>query len=216
MELGEIEAALSSREDIAQAAVVVRAERPGDQRLVAYVTVAPGAAGPQDLRTWLASSLPDYMVPSIVVTLDALPLTQSGKIDRIALTARPVSWTTDTASYVAPGEGLERRIAQAWCAVLGLERVGAQDNFFDVGGHSLTLIALQKRLVDELGRPVPVVDLFAHPTVAALAAHLAAAEGNGEPAARRGNADRARQRAGLQHKAMARRAADRKGTQRNG
>ncbi|MFJ9447810.1 amino acid adenylation domain-containing protein [Kitasatospora sp. NPDC101235] len=216
VELGEIEAALSAREDIAQAAVVVRTERPGDQRLVAYVTLTPGVTGPQDLRTWLAALLPDYMVPSIVVTLDALPLTQSGKIDRIALTARPVSWATGVASYVAPGEGLERRIAEVWCAVLGLERVGAQDNFFDVGGHSLTLIALQKRLVDELGRPVPVVDLFAHPTVAALAAHLATASGSGEPAARRGTADRARQRAGLQHKAMARRAADRKGTQRNG
>ncbi|MFI7412520.1 amino acid adenylation domain-containing protein [Streptomyces sp. NPDC049627] len=216
VELGEIEATLSAREDIAQAAVVVRTERPGDQRLVAYVTVAPGAAAPRDLRTWLASSLPDHMVPSIAITLDALPLTQSGKIDRIALAARPVSWTTDTASYVAPGEGLERRIAEAWCAVLGLEQVGAHDNFFDVGGHSLILVALQKRLVEELGRPVPVVDLFAHPTVAALAAHLSAAERSGGPAARRGNADRARQRAGLQHKAMARRAADRKGTQRNG
>ncbi|MGW8765438.1 amino acid adenylation domain-containing protein [Streptomyces sp. NPDC055815] len=216
VELGEIEEALSAREDIAQAAVVVRTEQPGDQRLVAYVTVPPGAAEPRDLRTWLASSLPDYMVPSAVVTLDALPLTQSGKIDRIALAARPVSWTTTGTAYVAPGEGLERRIAAAWCAVLGLEQVGAQDNFFDVGGHSLTLIALQKRLVDELGRPVPVVDLFAHPTVAALAAHLGAAEEHGEPAVRRGSADRARQRAGLQHKAMARRAADRKGTQRNG
>ncbi|MEU9083716.1 amino acid adenylation domain-containing protein [Streptomyces sp. NPDC048357] len=217
VELGEIEAASSAREDVVQAAVVVREEGPGDQRLVAYVTVAPGGAAPQELRAWLASSLPDYMVPSIVVALEEMPLTQSGKIDRVALAARPVSWTTGAASYVAPGEGLERRIAEAWCAVLGLERVGTQDNFFDVGGHSLSLIALQQRLVEELGRPVPVVDLFAHPTVAALAAHLATAA-DGDPAAPSGNADRARQRAGLQQKAMARRAANRngKGAQRNG
>ncbi|OKH99775.1 hypothetical protein A6A06_22110 [Streptomyces sp. CB02923] len=217
VELGETEEALSAHEDVAQAAVVVGAQRPGDQRLVAYVTAAPGAAGPRGLRAWLATSLPDYMVPSIVVTLDAMPLTQSGKIDRVALAARPVSWAAGTASYVAPGEGLERRIAEAWCAVLSLEQVGAQDNFFDIGGHSLSLIAVQQRLTGELGRPVPVVDLFAHPTVATLAAHLSAGDSGG-PSAPREHADRARQRAGLQHKAMARRAANRngKGTQRNG
>jgi hypothetical protein len=163
------------------------------------------------LRSWLAGMLPDHMVPAIVVTLEALPLTPSGKIDRTALTSRPVAWVTDSASYVAPGEGLERRIAEAWCEVLGLERVGAQDNFFDVGGHSLTLIALQKRLVEQLALAVPVVDLFAHPTVAALAAHLATTGENGETPARRSGAERARQRAGRQHQAMAHRAPTRNG-----
>ncbi|GAA2597835.1 non-ribosomal peptide synthetase DhbF [Dactylosporangium fulvum] len=217
VELGEIESVLTSRDDINHAAVVVREERPGDRRLVAYVTVAAAAAEPRNLRESLAATLPDYMVPAIIVELDALPLTPSGKIDRIALAARPVSWTSSTALYVAPGDGLERHIADVWCAVLGLAQVGAQDNFFDVGGHSLTLIAVQKRLVDELARPVAVVDLFAHPTVAALAAHLSAAVVGAEPPPRSSGVDRARQRAGLQHNALARRAANKngKGTQRN-
>ncbi|MFD5780299.1 amino acid adenylation domain-containing protein [Streptomyces sp. NPDC126933] len=163
IELGEIRAALIAHPQVTDAAVVVA----DDQRLVAYVV---GAA--EDLAGWLAGSLPEYMVPSVFVPLDTIPLTANGKLDRRALPA-PDESATDT--FVAPRNPTEERIAAVWGRVLGLEKVGVEDNFFDLGGHSIKAIALVGALRAE-GFEAGVRDVFQHRTVAGLAAELGGAE----------------------------------------
>ncbi|HEY0739781.1 MAG TPA: amino acid adenylation domain-containing protein [Herpetosiphonaceae bacterium] len=150
--------------------------------------VATGEGGRGDegltsiLRAFLAQRLPDYMVPSAFVILDALPLTANGKVDRQALPA-PEAQRLEAASYLAPQTTIEREIAQIWQEVLQLERVGRHDNFFDLGGHSIRMMQAYGKLVERLDREIAMVDLFRYPTVAALAQHLAAspAETHAEP-----------------------------------
>jgi amino acid adenylation domain-containing protein len=179
IELGEIEAALLAHPRVREAAVLVREDAPGDQRIVAYLVPRDGEAPqPAELRPFLKERLPDYMVPSAFVALDAFPLTTNGKLDRPALPA-PVAEGANGESYVAPGTAMEREIAAVWAEVLDVERVGVHDNFFDLGGNSLLLLRVQARLRAALGREVPVVDLFRSPTVSLLAAACAAEE---EPA----------------------------------
>jgi amino acid adenylation domain-containing protein len=175
IELGEIEAALAAHPEVRECVAVVREDQPGDRRLAAYVA---GAAGidPAVLRSSLAERLPDYMVPSHVVILEALPRTPNGKVDRRALPA-PVPKSPRTGAPVAPRTALERTIAAVWAEVLGVERVGVEDNFFDLGGHSLLVARVHGRLRESLGRDdLTMVDLFRHPTVVALARYLAPAE----------------------------------------
>ncbi|WP_323747404.1 non-ribosomal peptide synthetase/MFS transporter [Catenulispora rubra] len=177
IELGEIEAALRARPGVRDAAVLVRTDVPGDQRLVGYVVGEADAADPADpaeLRRALKETLPDYMVPSAFVTLDALPLSPNGKLDRAALPA-PERGGTSQATYVEPREGLERDIASIWCAVLGVERVGAEDDFFELGGHSLsaTQVVAKLRNLPSAQRQAGVMDLFAERTVRGLAALMA-------------------------------------------
>ncbi|MEY9856972.1 amino acid adenylation domain-containing protein [Catenulispora sp. GAS73] len=171
IELGEIEAALRAQPGVRDAAVLVRADVPGDQRLVGYVV---GEADPAELRRALKETLPDYMVPSAFVTLDALPLSPNGKLDRAALPA-PERGGTSQAAYVEPREGLERDIASIWCAVLGVDRVGADDDFFELGGHSLsaTQVVAKLRNLPSAQRQAGVMDLFAERTVRGLAALMA-------------------------------------------
>ncbi|MFE6040843.1 amino acid adenylation domain-containing protein [Streptomyces sp. NPDC056452] len=163
IELGEIRAALVAHPQVTDATVVVSE----DQRLIAYVV-----GSTEDLAAWLAGSLPEYMVPSVFVGLDALPLTANGKIDRRAL-PDPEGSAEDT--YVAPRNPTEERIAAVWSAVLGLERVGVEDNFFDLGGHSIKAIALVGALRAE-GFEAGVRDVFQHRTVAGLATALTGTE----------------------------------------
>ena len=170
IELGEIEARLAAHPGVRAAVAVVDEHASGFKRVVAYVVLAaPEAISPNEVRAWVGETLPEYMVPSVVVPLTELPLTANGKVDRRALPAPPA----DDAGRIAPGSDLERRIAAVWCEVLGRDRVGVADNFFDVGGHSLLLIRLHKRLSESLGVELSIVDLFQHPTIAALAARLA-------------------------------------------
>jgi amino acid adenylation domain-containing protein len=172
IELPEIESVLRGYEAVREAAVVIREDEPGDRRLVAYVVVSEaGAPAVSDLRRFLRELLPDYMVPSAIVPLAALPVSPNGKIDRSALPPPGDARQLDEA-YVAPGTALERRLAELWCGILRLEQVGIHDNFFDLGGHSLLLIQLHARLVAALEREITVVDLFRFPTISALAAHL--------------------------------------------
>jgi len=176
VELGEIEAALREHPAVRDAAALARAESPGDTRLVAYVVPreAAGHISTEALREHLRARLPEYMVPSAVVVLDALPLTPSGKLDRNALptpnTAR--SLTDDT--YVAPRNEVEEAVARIWIDVLGVERVGAHDNFFDLGGHSLLATQVLSRIRQTFPVDISVRRLFQEPTVATLA--LAVAE----------------------------------------
>jgi hypothetical protein len=133
-------------------------------------------AGTGELRAFLAQRLPEAMVPSVFVRLDALPLTANGKVDRKALPEpAPAAPEIDT-RYEAPEGDLESRIAAVWRELLRVERVGSRDNFFELGGSSLLVVRVRNRLQELLGRDLSLVDLFRHPTVASLAAHLAAGE----------------------------------------
>ncbi|WP_433056617.1 condensation domain-containing protein [Dactylosporangium sp. CS-033363] len=159
VEPGEVETVLGSLPGVRQAAVVVR-----DGALAAYA--APEALDPAELRRALAERLPAFLVPTHLTVLDRIPLTGNGKVDRAALPAP----ATATGGYVAPRTPAEDLVAQIWAGVLGVERVGAHDDFFALGGHSLLAIAAVARLCAATGRDVPVRALFLAPTVAGLAA----------------------------------------------
>ncbi|HEX8320472.1 amino acid adenylation domain-containing protein [Longimicrobium sp.] len=166
LEPGEIEAVLRGHPRVRECAVVARAYAPGDHRLVAYVA---GEANADELRAHLRARLPDYMVPGAFVALDALPLTRNGKLDRGAL---PAPAAPGEGAGRRPGTELEGRITAIWEDLLGVDAVGVEDSFFDLGGHSLLLVRLQARLEADLCANVPVVELFQYPTVRALAARL--------------------------------------------
>jgi amino acid adenylation domain-containing protein len=179
IEPGEIEAALMVHEAISQAVVLAREDEPGDQRLVAYLVAAMDASIPQPdvLRTHLQRTLPDYMVPSTFVTLDRLPLTSSGKLDRSALPA-PQGRADLTQAYVAPRTPAEQWLAEIWTDVLRVDRVGIHDNFFELGGHSLLTMRIVARIHERFNVSLPVWTLFESPTIASLATHLLAPAGD--------------------------------------
>ena len=167
------------------------AKRPGDgaplQRADAVPVELP--TGPE-LRRWVGDRLPDYMVPSLFVTLDALPLTPNGKVDRKALPEPVATRAAVEVEYVAPSNDLEGIISEVWREVLGVERVGIRDNFFELGGTSVRLASVHRLLSERLTRPVTVVDLFRYPTVAGLAEFLGTAD-DGGAAKKAGVQDRA-------------------------
>ncbi|MGW3725521.1 amino acid adenylation domain-containing protein, partial [Streptomyces sp. NPDC000851] len=169
IELGEIEAALAACAGVAVAAAVIREDRPGDQRLVGYVVPeTAGGAEPAAIRGQLAGRLPEYLVPSAVVVVDALPLMPNGKLDRKALPAPHYSGTS-ASSVRAPRDAREEILAGLFAEVLGLDQVGVDDGFFELGGHSLLAMRLIGRVRAVLGTDLAIRDLFAAPTVAALA-----------------------------------------------
>jgi amino acid adenylation domain-containing protein len=176
IELGEIESVLAEHPDVAQAAAVVRHDVPGEGRLVAYV-VPHAAATPSaaTLKSFLKTRLPDFMVPSAVMLLEAFPLSPSGKINRRALPA-PIE-TRGVDISVAPTQPVEQQIADIWKEVLHVDRVGIDDNFFDLGGSSLLIARVHAKLSETLPSTLTIVDMFKFPTVRALAASLAAATG---------------------------------------
>ncbi len=181
IEPGEIEAALMAHPEVLAAVVVAREDVACDRRLVAYVVPGLGEL-PTDLRGWLTARLPAHMVPAAFVALPVLPLTAHGKLDRQALPAPPTDRPELATPFAPPRDEVEAAIAAAWAEVLGVERVGIHDGFFDLGGHSLLLPPLAARLRDLTGVDLPLVEFFRHPTVAALAARLAPERG-GEAAA---------------------------------
>ena len=196
IELGEIEAQLLREPDVGEA-VVVANDGPGGARLVAYVAGAGQCViDTAQLTLRLAESLPDYMLPSAIIVLDRLPLNANGKVDRKAL---PPPSAARQQSYTAPEGLIAQTVAAVWSEVLGIDKVGEQDNFFDLGGHSLLLIRVHRILEDRLSPGLSVVELFKHPTVGALAQRIA--QGRATPPAptpQRDEQDRAqRQRAAL-------------------
>jgi amino acid adenylation domain-containing protein len=184
IELGEIEARLTSLAGVGQAVVVAREDDGGDRRLVAYYSPATGlvdeegnAAGPVDaeaLRARLSAVLPDYMVPSAYVPMDSFPLTPNGKLNRQALPA-PNREAYGRRDYEAPQGLIEETLAGIWCELLGLERVGRHDSFFEHGGHSLLAVRMIARLRDALGLELALAELFAHPVLSVLAQKAAGA-----------------------------------------
>lgn len=171
IEPGEVEAAINEHSAVQQSLVMQREDTPGDRRLVAYTIQIPGASLPlSDLRTFLKTTLPDYMVPSALVTLDALPLTPSGKVDRKALP--PPEINTSATTFV-PAEGqVEETLARIWGEVLGIAQVSRHDNFFDLGGHSLLAVQIVVQLQQVFAINLRMPALFEHPTVATLASHI--------------------------------------------
>jgi hypothetical protein len=169
IELGEIEAALRAGEGVADA-VVVLAELAGGPSLVGYVVPRHGALDLDGLRRSLSGRLPDYMVPSALVPLPQLPRTSNGKLDRRALPAPAAA--PRQADRVDVRTEAERRVLEVWRDVLGVQDIGVHDNFFDLGGHSLLLVRVHGRLKAAFEREFPIVTLFAHPTIDALARFL--------------------------------------------
>ncbi|MFG3691061.1 amino acid adenylation domain-containing protein [Micromonospora sp. NPDC047740] len=177
IEPGEIEAVLAGHPAVTQAVVVARADRPGDPRLVAYVVPAEeGTPDPAELRAFAARSLPDYMVPAVVVPLDRIPLNTNGKVDKKKLPA-PVFVA---AASRAPRTPAERALAGLFADLLGVPTVGIDDDFFALGGHSLLATRLITRIRAAFGADLPVRALFETPTVAGLADQLAEAGRGGE------------------------------------
>jgi amino acid adenylation domain-containing protein/FkbM family methyltransferase len=179
VEPGEVEAALRRLPGVADCVVAARALRPGDTRLVAYVA---GGAGADALRDGLRHTLPEHMVPSVFVRVDALPRTPGGKVDRAALPAPAAD--DDGARYVAPSTDTEAVLAGIWADVLGRERVGVREGFFDLGGHSLLATRMASRVRQAFAVELPVRAVFEAPTVALLARRVDALRGRGDaPAA---------------------------------
>jgi hypothetical protein len=168
IELGEIEAQLSDNPEVRNAAVIVREDTntPGDQRLVAYVVPAEGCApSVADLRAPLAERLPGYMIPAAFVLLDALPVTANRKLDRAALPAPDVTRPELRSVYTHPRTPVEGIVASTWGDVLGMERVGIDDGFFELGGNSLLAMRVAARLSERLGVQVALRSMFELPTV---------------------------------------------------
>lgn len=170
IELGEIESTLGAHPQVRQAVVIVREDRPGDKRLVAYVTRADGVAeiDVASLRAQARQRLPDYMMPSAIVTMDAMPLTPNGKVDRRALPA-PDAEETAADAYVAPRNAEEETLATLWGDILGRPKIGIHDNFFDLGGHSLLATQLVARMQKTMGGDITLRMLFEAPTIAEFA-----------------------------------------------
>lgn len=174
IELGEIEATLAAHPGVGMAVVVAREDIPGDKRLAAYLVPRPG--GPplavEALRAHLRATLPDYMTPAAFVFLEDLPLTPNGKVDRRNLPAPDTRRPELRQDFVAPASPSEQAIAAAWREVLCLAQIGVNENFFDLGGHSLLLLQVHDRLRRTLPRELSMVEIFQHPTIRALAAHV--------------------------------------------
>jgi amino acid adenylation domain-containing protein len=171
IELGEIESALSNYEHIAQAVVIAREDSPGDKRLVGYYTATDGAeiaAG--DLRHLLRESLPEYMVPSAFANLEAFPQTPNGKVDRKALPAPDRTDHETDREIIGARDTLEAQLVTIWQEVLHVNPIGVQDNFFDIGGHSLLAVRVFNEISNATGKTLPLATLFQAPTIEQLAA----------------------------------------------
>ncbi|WBY03348.1 LLM class flavin-dependent oxidoreductase [Ramlibacter tataouinensis] len=178
IELGEIESVLLRQDGVKQAVVVARTNSAGQPFLAGYVSARPDAvlqAGA--LREAVAQALPEIMVPQAVLVLPALPMTPNGKVDRKLLPdprgGGASRGAPAAAAPLAPGNPMEKTIAAIWQDVLGLASVGSTENFFDLGGHSLLVVQVQRRLREATGQEVAITDMFRLPTIQALAAHLA-------------------------------------------
>ncbi|MFV8549780.1 amino acid adenylation domain-containing protein, partial [Ralstonia pseudosolanacearum] len=186
IELGEIEARLSQCAGVSEAVVALREDVPGEQRLVAYyvsgeANVSDEAIEAQALREQLQASLPEYMVPAAYVRLEQLPLTPNGKLDRKGLPA-PEGQAYASTAYEAPQGEVEQTLAGIWQTLLGVERVGRHDDFFALGGHSLQAVRLVAQVRTQLGAELGLTELFAQPSLSAVAQAIVRGQGTALPA----------------------------------
>jgi acyl-coenzyme A synthetase/AMP-(fatty) acid ligase len=177
IELGEIESLLSHRDDISEVVVMVQEEAPDNKTLVDYFIAASGS-GPTatDLRDYLKTRLPDYMVPSAFIKVDMIPLTTNGKVHRRALSSLYSKQPDSEQNYVAPRSELEETLVRIWRELLKVDRVGVHDNFFGLGGQSVLAAQLNTRLNKEFNVHLPLRKIFEEPTVANLAQALTEAQ----------------------------------------
>jgi amino acid adenylation domain-containing protein len=171
IELGEIEAVINRHPAVSESIVDCNEDRRGEKRLIAYV-VPREQLSIEELRVYLAERVPDYMVPGAFLLMERLPLNANGKVDRDALPAADALHVASGSAYVEPSTEMEKTISSLWQELLGRDKVGIHDNFFDLGGHSLLLIKMQSRLQEVLQRDVAIVDLFRYPSVSSLAQYL--------------------------------------------
>jgi acyl carrier protein len=179
VEPAEVEAALRTHPLVAEAVVVPWTGATGDVRLVAYCA-ADGALVEDDLRRHLAELVPDFMLPSVIAVLPNLPTTPSGKVDRQALPDPETLDHPTAADYAAPSTPMEETLAEIWTHVLGVERVGRDDDFFALGGHSLLATQVVAAVRSDLAVELPLHSLFSYPTVATLTAEIVRMMGDAE------------------------------------
>ena len=180
IELGEIQAALAGLDGVEQAVVIAREDRPGDKRLVGYITESTAdTVDPAAARAALAERLPTYMIPVAVVVLEAMPLTPNGKVDKRALPAP--EYHQSGGGYRAPASAVEEILAGIYARVLGLERVGVDDSFFDLGGDSLLAMRVIAAVNTSLDADLAVRTLFDAPTIAQLAPRISAQTSRRKP-----------------------------------
>ena len=181
VEPSEVESILSRHPSVRQAVVVAREDSPGGPFLVAYVLPNRGREpAPDALHSFVREQLPEYMVPVAFVTLNSLPLTPSGKLDRLALPALDTSRPTIRTAYAVPRTPIEETLAGVWAQILGIERIGVRDNFFEIGGHSLLATRVMSRVRDAFNVDLPLRAFFENPTIAQLAELVKEARGRGE------------------------------------
>ncbi|AUB41610.1 Acyl carrier protein [Nostoc flagelliforme CCNUN1] len=173
IELGEIEAVLGHHPKVRETVVVSREDIPKNQRLVAYVVPhSEMTFALHELRDYLKDKLPDYMVPSAFVELEALPLSPNGKIDRRALPLPDIKRPELQAAYEAPNSEIERAITKIWLEILHLEKVGINNSFFDLGGNSLLMVQVNHKLREVLHSDISVLEMFQNPTIKSLAKYI--------------------------------------------
>ena len=180
IELGEIETVLAQHPAVKECVVLARSDHSGDSSLVAYlITQDKNNPAVDDLQSWLHERLPEYMVPAAFVFLDVLPLTANGKVDRLALSARErVRPNVDT-SFVAPRTATEMALQEIWKQTLDLDQVGINDNFFQLGGHSLIATRVVSQVREQFDIELPIRDMFASPTIGQLGALIDSAKNQG-------------------------------------
>ena len=171
IELGEIEATLAQYPEVREAVVIVREDSTGEKRLVAYLVSKEELVIP-NLRSFLKTKLPDYMVPSAFVLLDAMPLTPNGKVDRRSLPAPDADNFSQGSHFIPPRTPVELQLSQIWSEVLNIPSLGVRDNFFDLGGHSLLAVRLMARIEQQFGIHLPLTTLFTEPTIESQATLL--------------------------------------------
>ncbi|MEO1558214.1 MAG: amino acid adenylation domain-containing protein, partial [Cyanobacteria bacterium J06632_19] len=166
IELGEIEALLAQHPALWASVVMVRQDRANDKRLVAYVVIKEEESlTVSQLRSYLRSKLPEYMVPNAFVILESLPLTSNGKVNRRALPAPDADNFYESANLIPPRTSVELQLSQIWSEVLNIPTVGVRDNFFELGGHSLLAVRLMARIEQQLQTLLPLASLFTEPTI---------------------------------------------------
>jgi acyl carrier protein len=170
IELDEIETVLCQHEAIDRAVVTIR-ETAGDRRLVAYVVPRRQTLAVNDIRNYLKQRLPSYMVPPAIQLIESMPLTPNDKVDHRAL-PEPTMGIGAEREFVAPANESERTLAGIWIQLLGVEQPGTSDNFFELGGHSLLAVRLISRIREVFQLELTIGEVFMHPTIASLAAHI--------------------------------------------
>ncbi len=173
IELGEVESQLTDIDGINEAVVLVREDMPGDKRLVAYYTLMDDSENmtSDEVRSHLSNRLPDYMIPSAYVELEEIPFTLNGKVDRKSF-PKPERESYASGGYEAPVGEVEEILSGIWSEVLNIEQVGRNDNFFDLGGHSLLMIQVLRKIKKKIKKEIKIVDLFTYPNIKLLSKYL--------------------------------------------